>query len=250
MRVHAERTTGTSSERSRRMLATVSVRATRLTTWRTDHWTKAVVGHFVALRTRCTAVHAVAECATVRRVAIVVRSARMVHLRVVRVVVMSLRVRVATVDGTAKVGVSATWVATAHTTTAAATTSASVVTTALTTAKAHVASTSVASTAVTTAKVMVMMTAHLLSLKLGLDALAVRRVANHRQDRLDVFDEHHTLGGLGIVERRLDDIVGKRVAEELFQAVAVEQLADENLAKLRVSDTDALFDDVGRELLN
>lgn len=60
----------------------------------------------------------------------------------------------------------------------------------------------------------------------------------------------HALSGLGVVERGLDDVVGERVAQELLEAVAVEELGDEGLACLGLSDADALLDDVGRELLD
>lgn len=44
---------------------------------------------------------------------------------------------------------------------------------------------------------------HLLALELVLDPLAVRSVANERQDRSDAVDEEGALGGLGVVQGRL-----------------------------------------------
>ena len=78
----------------------------------------------------------------------------------------------------------------------------------------------------------------LFTLQLGLDSLAVRRVADHGQDGSDVVDElhnvnaimsggsdsnekshpthGHSLSRVGVVQSGLDDIVGKRVAQQLF----------------------------------
>jgi len=43
-----------------------------------------------------------------------------------------------------------------------------------------------------------------LTLKLVLDALPIRRIANQRQDRANAFNEQRTLTGIGIVEGGLD----------------------------------------------
>ena len=111
-----------------------------------------------------------------------------------------------------------------------------------------VAAVAVAATAVATAVGVVVL--HVLALQLRLDPLAVRGVADHRQNRPDALDEEHALAGLGIVERRLNNIVGERVAQELLEPVPVEELGDERLARLGLGDADALLDDVGRELLH
>jgi hypothetical protein len=101
-----------------------------------------------------------------------------------------------------------------------------------------------------------------LTLELGLDALAVRRVADRREDGTDALDKlgrlaldlltaspthNHTLVDLAVVEDRLDDIVAVAVAQELLQAGAVKHLANEHLADFRVGDADTLFYNIGRE---
>lgn len=103
---------------------------------------------------------------------------------------------------------------------------------------------------VAVASAVVVMLLHVLPLELGLNPLAVRRVADHREDRPDALDEKHSLARFGIVERRLDDVVGERVPEEFLESVPVEELGDEDLARLRLGDSDALLDDIGREFLN
>lgn len=103
---------------------------------------------------------------------------------------------------------------------------------------------------VAVASAVVVMLLHVLPLELGLNPLAVRRVADHRKDRPDALDEKHSLARFGIVERRLDDVVGERVPEEFLESVSVKELGDEDLARLRLGDSDALLDDIGREFLN
>jgi len=86
----------------------------------------------------------------------------------------------------------------------------------------------------------VVVTAHLLALELGLDPLAVRSVADHRENRSDAVDKQHTLTRFGVVQRSLDDVVGERVSQQLLKATSVEQLADEDLPLLRIGNSDAL----------
>ena len=45
---------------------------------------------------------------------------------------------------------------------------------------------------------------HLLALELVLDALAIRSVANQRENRANAFDQQRTLVGLRIIECSLD----------------------------------------------
>jgi hypothetical protein len=107
--------------------------------------------------------------------------------------------------------------------------------------------------------------------ELGLDALAVRGVADGREDGANALDElknvvsdkgtskhsrvrdrassthHHTLADLAVVQDGLDDIVAVAVAKELLESGAVEHLSDEDLPDLGVGHADALLHDVGRE---
>ena len=91
---------------------------------------------------------------------------------------------------------------------------------------------------------------HLLALELVLNALAVWRVADEREDGANAFDEEHALAGLSVVESGLYAAVAVRVAEELLETRAVQQLLDEHLACRVLGDADALLDDVRGELLN
>lgn len=87
------------------------------------------------------------------------------------------------------------------------------------------------------------------SLNLGLNALAVRCVANHRQDWADSLDQLSTLRRLGVVKSGLDDVIGERVTQETLETLLVEQLVDDRTTSSRIGDTDALLDNVRRELL-
>ena len=91
---------------------------------------------------------------------------------------------------------------------------------------------------------------HLLALELVLDALAVRRVADERENGANAFNEQRALAGFGVVESSLDAVVPVRVAEKLFEARAVEQLLDEHLARRVLGNANALLDDVRGELLH
>jgi hypothetical protein len=88
-----------------------------------------------------------------------------------------------------------------------------------------------------------------LALDLGLDALAVGRVADHREDGADRLDELGALSGLGVVESGLDDVVGEGVAKETLETLLDEELVDDGATTGGISDTDALLDDVRGELL-
>jgi hypothetical protein len=50
----------------------------------------------------------------------------------------------------------------------------------------------------------------------------------------------HALRRVGVVQRGLNDVVGKRVPKKLFQTASVEKLANEDLSELRVGNSDAL----------
>lgn len=112
----------------------------------------------------------------------------------------------------------------------------------------------ISATSASTSKVVVVTTStpttHLLSLELGLDSLSVRSVSDHGQDRLDVFDQDHALRRIRVVESGLNDVIGKRVSEQLLQSVSVQELANKDLSKFRVGHSDALLNDVGREFLD
>ncbi len=96
------------------------------------------------------------------------------------------------------------------------------------------------SAASTIARVRLVESTDLFSLQLGLDSLAVRSVADHWQDGTNALNQSDSLSGVGIVESSLDDVVGERVSEELFQTESVEEFSDEDFAELRVGDSDAL----------
>lgn len=128
----------------------------------------------------------------------------------------------------------------------------------------------------------VVSTAHLFTLQLGLNSLAVRSVSDHGEDGSNAFHElyngsarnrkrgkcthEHSLSRVGIVQSGLDNVVGKGISQQLFQSASVEQFANENLSQFRVGDSNALqgvsevpcspsytaylFNNVGTELLN
>ena len=80
--------------------------------------------------------------------------------------------------------------------------------------------------------------------KLGLDTLAVWRVADRRENGANAFDKQHALRHFAVVENGLNDIVAVRVAEELFESRPVENLGHEHFADFGIGHTDALFHDV------
>lgn len=84
---------------------------------------------------------------------------------------------------------------------------------------------------------------------LVLDPLAVGRVADRRQVRLDERD--HPLVRLGVsqAERRLHDVVSVGVLQEHRQRLAVRQLGDHRRQRGAVGGLQALLDYVRRELL-
>ena len=87
------------------------------------------------------------------------------------------------------------------------------------------------------------------ALELALDALAVRRVSDRWQDRANALDQLRTLSGFGIVEARLHDVIGERVAKEQLETMRIEQLSHELVAHGRLRHTQALFHDVRAEFL-
>lgn len=113
--------------------------------------------------------------------------------------------------------------------------------------------------AVSTRVRVVVTTAHLFTLQLGLDSLAVRSVSDHRKNGSNAFHElhngsardlyrrectyEHSLSRVGIVQSGLDNIVGERISQQLFQSASVEKFANENLSQLGVGDSNALGGD-------
>lgn len=114
-----------------------------------------------------------------------------------------------------------------------------------------------------------------LALDLGLDALAVRRVPDHGEDRADRLDQLGALSRFGVIESGLHDVVRKagktrpkgkwisaspagrylsgessRVAEKTLEPLLDEELVDDRTSTGAVGDSNALLDDVGRELLS
>ena len=113
----------------------------------------------------------------------------------------------------------------------------------------EVAATVASSTTVaaTTAAAAVVRQRSVLSGEFRLNAFAVRRVADRGEDGTDALHQDHALGCLAVVEDGLDDVVAIGVAEELFEAGAVENLGHEGFADLGVGHADALFYNIGRE---
>jgi hypothetical protein len=95
-------------------------------------------------------------------------------------------------------------------------------------------------------------------LELVLNALAVRSVADERQNGSDAFDEKSPLTGISVVKsglgptsvtkRRvrswqgthLNTVVAVRISQELFQPRTVEQLVDDKLPGSMLCDANAL----------
>lgn len=50
-----------------------------------------------------------------------------------------------------------------------------------------------------------------LALNLALDSLPVRSVSDHGKDGTNRLDELSTLGGLGVIQSSLNDVVGERI---------------------------------------
>ena len=83
--------------------------------------------------------------------------------------------------------------------------------------------------------------------ELGLNPLAVGRVADGREDGPDAVDEDHALLYLTVVEDGLDHVVAVAVSQELFQTWTIEHLGDQAFSSLGVSHSDAFLDDIRRE---
>ena len=99
-----------------------------------------------------------------------------------------------------------------------------------------------------------------LALQLVLDPLAVRRVPDEGQDGADALDKERALTRLGVIKSGLrpqvsekcttdkgsgkgtclDTVVAIGIPEELLEARAVEEFADQHLARVVLRDTDAL----------
>ena len=78
------------------------------------------------------------------------------------------------------------------------------------------ASVSTARSNTTTATTVVVVVTVLFTLQLRLDSLAVRRVADHGKDGSNMIDEGHSLSRIGVVQSGLNDVVGKRISQQLF----------------------------------
>jgi len=61
---------------------------------------------------------------------------------------------------------------------------------------------------------------------------------------LQLNTHHHALVDIAVIQNRLDHIVAIRIAKELLQTRAIQDLGDEGFADLGVSDTNALLHDV------
>lgn len=88
------------------------------------------------------------------------------------------------------------------------------------------------------------------TLKLVLDAFAIRCVADERKDGSNSLDEKRPLPGVSVIQSSLYAVVSIRVAEQLLQSRAVEQLVDHQFSGVVLGDTNALLDDIGAELLD
>ena len=58
---------------------------------------------------------------------------------------------------------------------------------------------------------------------------------------------NHSLSRVTVVENSLNDIVSVAVPKKFLQSRSVQDFSNKVLSDLRVGDSDALFDDVGRE---
>jgi len=86
-------------------------------------------------------------------------------------------------------------------------------------------------------------------LNLGLDAAAVRRVADAWQNGAKVVGQCVLLVLIGVVEGGLDNIVGERVAQQLLKLGRRDDLLNQHTTRLFAGDANALLDDVRAELL-
>lgn len=84
---------------------------------------------------------------------------------------------------------------------------------------------------------------------LGSDAASIGRVSDRWEDRPDGFNQAVLLVWSGVLEGRLDDIVGKRIAQHLFHLVAAQHLLDYHILGLGQGTAQALLDNIGAELV-
>ena len=86
-------------------------------------------------------------------------------------------------------------------------------------------------------------------LDLGLDAAAVRGVADTRQDGAKVVGQRVLLVLIGVVEGGLDNVVGERVAQQLLELGRRDDLLNQHTTRLVAGDANALLNHVRAELL-
>lgn len=85
---------------------------------------------------------------------------------------------------------------------------------------------------------------------LGLNAAAVGCVSNRWEDGADSLNQAVLLAWSGVLESRLDDIVGKRIPKHSLHLLAVQHLLDNQILGRRQSAAQALLNDVGAELVS
>lgn len=88
-----------------------------------------------------------------------------------------------------------------------------------------------------------------IALDFGLDTTTVRGSANGRQIRADGINETVLHGRIGIVQSRLDNIVGKGVSEKAIKFAGLKHLFNQHILGRLLGTTEALLNDIGAELL-
>jgi hypothetical protein len=80
----------------------------------------------------------------------------------------------------------------------------------------------------------------LLALKLILNSLSIRSVANKRQDGTNAFNKQCSLSRFGIIQSGLDTIVAIGIPQKFLETSTIEEFLNEDFASSMLSHTNAL----------